>query len=89
MQSPFDAVKQTILRQVSSGILPAYIARLDLYPETTLLDLGLDSLGTMTLIVELENHFLEGFPATQLSDNLTLGEIAARMGGEGEARRQA
>jgi len=85
----FDIIKQTILRQVSSGILPGYIARLDLSPETRLLDLGIDSLGKMTLLVELQNHFPAEFPGIGLGESATLGEIAAQMGGAGHARRQA
>ncbi len=82
MQNPFDFIKQTILRQVSSSILPAYIAELDLSPETRLLDLGIDSLGKMTLIVELESYFPNEFPEMQLNESVTLGEIAAQMSRE-------
>jgi len=79
MQAHFDVIKRTILRQVSSGILPAYIARLDLSPETRLLDLGIDSLGKMTLLVELNDHLPGGFRGALPEDGVTLGELAARM----------
>jgi acyl carrier protein len=79
MQSAFDIVKGTILRQVSSGILPEYITRLDLSPETRLLDLGIDSLGKMTLLVELQDYLPQGFPVESMGEGTTLGDVAARM----------
>ena len=79
MQNSFDIIKETILRQVSSGILPAYVARLNLSPETRLLDLGIDSLGKMTLIAELGDYFSKEFPELGPDESVTLGEIAAQM----------
>jgi acyl carrier protein len=82
MNPPLDVIRQTILRQVSSGILPAYIAELDLAPETRLFDLGIDSLGKMTLIAELGSYFPQGLPRGWLDESATLGEIAAQMSSE-------
>jgi len=79
MKSPLDVIRETILRQVSTGILPTYIAKLDLAPDTRLFDLGIDSLGKMTLIVELGSYFPQGLPKRWLDESVTLGEIAAQM----------
>src|SRR5207302_1544516 len=82
MTPPLDVIRQTILRQVASGMLPAYIAKLDLAPDTRLFDLGIDSLGKMTLIVELGGYFPQGLPKGWLDESVTLGEIAAQMSSE-------
>jgi phosphopantetheine binding protein len=80
METQFHLLKRTILRQVSSGLLPSHIAGLDLSPETRLLDLGIDSLGTMTLLVELQDYLPGGVGGASLpEDGATLGDLAARM----------
>jgi acyl carrier protein len=48
----------------------------ELHPDLGLADLDLDSLGIMTLVVEVEDHFLVALDETDEAGLLTIGDIA-------------
>ena len=50
MTSLYDQIVQLLRDNANVGILPAHIAVMPMTPETTLTDLGIDSLGKMGLL---------------------------------------
>ena len=68
-----------IRRLVSEGDLPSNAAAVELTAQTSVDDLGLDSLGKLTLLEELELASGVELPETFVSDGASLGEIIDRL----------
>jgi acyl carrier protein len=71
-----DQIIQLLRDNAKAGILPAHIAEMPLLPETTLADLGIDSLGKIGLLsalMELTDKYLAD---DAIKDSLTLAEVA-------------
>ena len=76
MTNRCDDIIQLLRDNASSGILPAHIAAMPLGPDTTVADLGIDSLGKMGLLsglMELTDTYLAD---DAIKDNHTLAEVA-------------
>jgi acyl carrier protein len=68
-----------IRRLVSAGDLPASAAAVELNQSTCVDDLGLDSLGKLTLLEELELIAGVELPENFVSEGASLGEIIDRL----------
>jgi len=75
----FDALCETLRHTASLGILPSYLATQPLSPDMRLIDLGIDSLGTMTLISEIGGRLSAPLPEIDLDPTATLGDIAQAL----------
>ena len=77
-------------RLVSVGDLPGSVAAVELKADTSVDDLGLDSLGKLTLLEELEAAAGLELPEAFASERASLGEIVDRLnrfrGRQGEER---
>ncbi|KGU83056.1 hypothetical protein E3Z27_15550 [Pseudomonas mediterranea] len=72
----FDVICQTIHRLSTQGILPAHLNGYPLKASDTLLDLGLDSMGQLTLLSELRGQLSADFSASVIDAMTTLQELA-------------
>ena len=69
-----------IERLVADGDLPGTVAAVPLTAATRVDDLGLDSLGKLTLLEELElASGIEASPETFVNEGASLGEIADQL----------
>ncbi len=75
MSNLYEQLVQMLRDSANAGILPAHVAAMPLSPETTLGDLGIDSLGKMGLLsslMELTDKYLAD---DSIKDSNTLAEI--------------
>lgn len=72
----FDVICQTIKSLSIQGILPAHLNGSAIKANDTLLDLGLDSMGQLTLLSELKGRLSLSLPADQVDATTTLHELA-------------
>ncbi|MDQ0121858.1 acyl carrier protein [Pseudomonas lini] len=72
----FDVICQTIKSLSIQGILPAHLNSSVIKANDTLLDLGLDSMGQLTLLSELKGRLSVNLPADQVDAMTTLHELA-------------
>jgi hypothetical protein len=75
----FNLVCEVLRDSASSGILPPHLAAQELSPETTLIDLGIDSLGGMTLLSEIAGRLSVSMDAVEVGPATSLGEISERL----------
>jgi acyl carrier protein len=75
----FDDLVALIKRLVSEGDLPSSVADVDLTTDTSVEDLGLDSLGKLTLLEELEVASGVELPEDFINPDAPLGEIIGRL----------
>ena len=74
----FDLICQVLRDFAAQDILPAHLKQLPFMPQTRLDELGIDSLGLMTMLSELCGRL--GIPLLDdVSDQLSLGELAERL----------
>ena len=76
MTSLYDPLIQLLRDSANAGILPTRIATMPLAPETTLADLGIDSLGKMGLLTALMDLTDKYLADDSFKDSHTLAEIA-------------
>jgi acyl carrier protein len=84
MNNLFDTVVLRLREDAAAGLLPGYLQTAPIEPTMTLADLGVDSLGRMTLLTALMDLTDQYIPDTAFSQGQTLGDIveqAGRMGG--------
>lgn len=72
----FDVICQTIRSLSIQGILPTHLNDSTIKANDTLLDLGLDSMGQLTLLSELKGRLSVNLPADQVDATTTLHELA-------------
>lgn len=72
----FDVICQIISSLSAQGILPAHLSSSPLRANDTLLDLGLDSMGQLTLLSELRGRLSAQLPADPIDGMTTLQELA-------------
>ena len=85
MNSLFDSVVLRLREDAAAGLLPGYLQTAPIESTMTLDDLGVDSLGRMTLLTALMDLTEQYIPDTAFSEGQTLGDLveqAARMGGD-------
>lgn len=75
----FDLICDTLRQTASLGILPSHLATQPLTPDMRLIDLGIDSLGTMTLLSELGGRLSSPMLDVDIGAQTTLAEIAGRL----------
>lgn len=75
----FNIICETVRKTATVGILPSYLATQPLSPEMRLVDLGIDSLGTMTLMSEIAGRLSAPLLDLDLAPTTTLGDIAAGL----------
>jgi acyl carrier protein len=75
MNNLFEVVVARIRDDAASGVLPAFLKTAQIVPSTTLEELGLDSLGRMTLLATLEDLTDQYIPESAFNDAQTLGQI--------------
>ena len=73
----FNIICETVRITATVGILPSYLATHPLSPEMRLVDLGIDSLGTMTLMSEIAGRLSVPLPDLYLAPTTTRSDIAA------------
>lgn len=73
----FNIICDTLRETATAGILPSYLATQALSPEMRLIDLGIDSLGAMTLMSEISGRLSAPMLDMEMGPETTLGEIAA------------
>jgi acyl carrier protein len=71
----FDAVVTRIREDAAAGLLPGSLTKAPIDRDMTLTDLGVDSLGRMTLLTLLMDMTDQYIPDTAISESQTLGEI--------------
>ena len=72
----FNLICETLRETASLGILPSHLATQPLSPDMRLIDLGIDSLGTMTLLSEIGGRLSAPMLDLDIGPNTTLDEIA-------------
>lgn len=72
----FNLICETLRNTAKLGILPTYLATQPLTPEMRLIDLGIDSLGTMTLLSEVAGRLSAPMLNLDIGPGATLGDIA-------------
>lgn len=84
----FDLICHVLHENAKNGILPAYVSDISPTPEMCLSDLGLDSLGKLTVLSELCGRL--GIPQIDLDlqDHISLGEFG-RMLSSAAAKHEA
>lgn len=82
----FNLLSQTLRQSAALGMLPTCLATVPLTPEMRLVDLGIDSLGSMTLLSEVGERLSLPLPDLEVSPTSTLGDISRLMQ---SAREQA
>jgi acyl carrier protein len=75
MTNLYDQVVQMLRDNAEAGILPAHIAAMPLAPDTQLADLGIDSLGKMSLLTSLMDLTDKYLADDSIKDSYTLAEI--------------
>lgn len=63
-------------KQARAGVLPSHIADMNITSDMKLGDLGIDSLGKMSLLTGLMELTDQYFPDDAFNDNQTLQEVA-------------
>jgi acyl carrier protein len=71
----FDAVVTRIREDAAAGLLPGSLTKASIDRDMTLTDLGVDSLGRMTLLTLLMDMTDQYIPDTAFNEGQTLGEI--------------
>lgn len=77
--SLFDRISAALLRMSSEGALPTSCAVSSLTRETEISELGIDSLGALILVAELESALEVRIPDSLLSGVRTLGQLEERL----------
>ena len=72
----FDLICETLRETASLGILPSHLATQPLSPDMRLIDLGIDSLGTMTLLSEIGGRLSSPMLDLDIGAHTTLAEMA-------------
>ena len=72
----FNLICEVLRESASNGILPPHLAAQELLPETTLIDLGIDSLGAMTLLSEIAGRLSVSMDTVEVGPSTSLGEIS-------------
>lgn len=72
----FEIVVETIRDLARDNQLPKRLADKELLPSTLLEDLGMDSLGQLNLLSELEERIDDTFSESAISGIDTLGDLA-------------
>ena len=75
MTSLYDQIIQLLRDNAKAGILPAHITAMPLAPETKLAELGIDSLGKMSLLSALMDLTDKYLADDSIKDSHTLAEI--------------
>ncbi len=76
MTTPCDNIIQMLRDTAKAGILPTHIVEMPLSAQTTVADLGIDSLGKMGLLSALMEATDKYLDDGAIQDSHTLGEIA-------------
>jgi acyl carrier protein len=76
----FEFVCKVLREMAVMGILPSHIATEPLASSNSLVDLGIDSLGSMTLFSEIAGRLSLSTFDIDLNPNMTLGDIAELLG---------
>ena len=76
MSRGFALLERAIRELARSRDLPARLASERLEPSSLLEELGLDSVGTIALLLEVEVHLGRKIPESHLKGLRTLGELA-------------
>ena len=85
--SCFALISRTLLRMANEGALPTACNIDSLSADTEIAELGIDSLGALLLVAELESALETRIPDGLLSGVSTLGELEQRLVGvAGEIR---
>lgn len=71
----FDSLVTVIRDHAERGDFPAFLTHLSITPDTTLEELGLDSLGKMSLLAALMDITDQYFPDEFFQGSRTLSEI--------------
>jgi len=77
----YDDIVNTLRAGAMDGTLPGHLKDAPLTPETKLGELGIDSLGKMSLLAALMDLTDRYFPDSAFREEHTLQEIAAIAGG--------
>ena len=77
MTTGIDQIKELLLDNARNGVLPAHVATMALGPDTKVEELGLDSLGKMTLLTGLMDLTDKFLADDSIKESSTLADIAA------------
>lgn len=75
----FDSISSALLRMSSEGALPSACALDSLSHDTEIAELGIDSLGALILVAELESALGARIPDGLFSGVRTLGQLEQRL----------
>lgn len=75
----FDSIAAALRRMSSEGVLPSAWALDSLSRDTEIAELGIDSLGALILVAELESSLGARIPDGLLSGVRTLGQLEQRL----------
>lgn len=76
MTTAIDQIKNLLLDNARSGVLPSHVATMELGPETRVEELGLDSLGKMSLLTGLMDLTDKFLADDAIKESSTLADIA-------------
>lgn len=74
----FDAIVAVIRENAGNGEFPAFLKDMPITPQTTLHELGLDSLCKMSLLTSLMDITDRYFPDALFEGERTLGDVLAQ-----------
>ncbi|MFN0163005.1 MAG: phosphopantetheine-binding protein [Burkholderiales bacterium] len=77
MNPLFERIVEAIRAEAEAGVLPGHLRDMALTAETRLAELGIDSLGRMSLLTTLMDLTDRYFADGTFQDHHTLAEIAA------------
>lgn len=75
----FETICQSLRDNAAAALLPASLHTQVLTPDTCLIDLGIDSLGTMTLLADVAQRLSMPVPELDIDPTFTLGQLAEAM----------
>ena len=79
MSTLYEQIVELLREHARAGLLPTHIAAMPLTPDTKLSELGIDSLGKMSLLSSLMELTDKYFADDSIRDDDTLADIAKRV----------